>query len=311
MAEDQGKDLQSINGSHAETEQSSRVRQFNELFGDIITFNKRFSTAGILGRLVTEIDSRTEAGESSGNRVVGLSKIGGEEEQLRTASGISLMHKPILDSLGISIEPVSGKYGSFYKDGEKVGIGELRVNITERSKYLSFLERLDNPDLQTKENLQSLANILAQQIYDNYNLEKPSDEALQLLGSLGKIIDQYRRLNIVGTERLETYLVHSRKKDLKEYIIIEQAGLLHEPGKYFGPADWQKNASPDYLRKRWGDAIKVLEMVRVNPNAKGLYDQLYSHLKNCLDIASKDLEELPYKEDYKSALRPVLQEIKL
>lgn len=55
-------------------------------------------------------------------------------------------------------------------------------------------------------------------------------------------------------------------------------------------------------------------MARTNPKARDLYNQLYTHLSNCLEIAIADLEELDesggYTEEYKAGLRPILLGVK-
>lgn len=288
-----------------------RIEDFNALFSDIGRFNSQFSLGSMmLGMIAGHFEREPE---DSG---LLLSKYDEQSQQL-TAAGIHLVHSQTLDKVGLALESVSGKNAIIIGQGEMVGVGELRVNISDRNRFLGFLQAVDPSQTQNSplgENLQSLSRILSQQIFDNYDLKAPSDGALQLLGSLESIAGQYKRLKIPGTERLETYLTHAKKGDLREYLLAEQEGLLHEPGRFFGPADWQRDASPDYLRQHWGNALKVLEMARTNPKAKELYDQLYAHLGKCLDMAIANLEELDeargYTEQYKAGLRPVLQEVK-
>lgn len=288
-----------------------KVVDFNALFSDIARFNRQFSMGSLMfGLISSHFEGDSEDTSSP------LSKYD-EQSQKLTAAGIHLIHSQSLEKVGMALESVSGKTATLIGQGEMVRVGELRVNISDRNRFLGFLQAIDPTMTHNSplgENLQGLSVILSQQIFDNYNLNAPSDEALQLLGSLEKIVGQYRRLEIPGTERLETYRAHARKGDLREYILVEHEGLLNEPGRFFGPADWQKDAAPDYLRRRWGNALKVLEMARDNPKAKELYDQLYAHLTKCLNLAIANLEELDpekgYTEQYKAGLRPALQEVK-
>lgn len=288
-----------------------RIADFNALFSDIARFNRQFSMGSLMfGLISSHFEGDSEDTSSP------LSKYD-EQSQKLTAAGIHLIHSQTLEKVGLALESVSGKTATLIGQGEMVGVGELRVNISDRNRFLGFLQVIDPTMTHNSplgENLQGLSVILSQQIFDNYNLNAPSDEALQLLGSLEEIVGQYRRLEISGTERLETYLAHAKKGDLREYILVEHEGLLNEPDRFFGPADWQRDAAPDYLRRRWGNALKVLEMTRDNPKAKELYDQLYAHLTKCLNLAIANLEELDlekgYTEQYKAGLRPVLQEIK-
>lgn len=287
-----------------------KIYEINALFTDINRFNGQFSMPSLLVSLF-----RFHAGSEEDLESLKLSSLG-EQAQMLTAAGIKLIHDKVLDRVGLAIEPVSGKHGVVFAEGQEAGVGEIRINIMDRSRFLSFLRALNSQHLQDSDlrnNLQKLSDILVQQICDHYNLHEPSDEALQLLGSLGNIVNEYKRLGIEGTERPETYLKHARQGDLREYILIEREGLLSEPGKYFGPADWQKDAGPDFLKARWNRALRILQMARENPNAQDFYHQLYAHLSKCLDIAIENLEKLEgggYTEKYKGQLRPVLQRVK-
>lgn len=312
MQEPQG-DLKPQSASSESGKQPGRMQQFNELFVDIKKFNDQFSLGTMLGKsLIDNLRIEPNKEPSDG---LNLSKVGGEELQQMTASGINLMHKPILDATGLSIEPVSGKNAKIFSAGEQIGEGEIRINVSQGSKFTSFLKSLDgqNVNLEFKNNLKSLSYILSKQVSDNYDLQRPSDEALQLLVSLGNIVKEYRRLDIrgFGVDRLEAYLKHSKQRDLREYLVIEQQGLFAEPGKNFGPADWETDATPEYLQGRWNNALKALHMTEGNPNARELYHKLFSHLEMCLGMAITRLETLNYlTPERKSELRNVLNGVK-
>lgn len=282
---------------------------FNAVFSDIARFNQQFSLGSMIAGLIIGHFEREPQDTGSP-----LSKYG-EQAQRLTAGGIYLIHFQTLEKVGLVLESVSGKTSKLIGQGEMVGTGELRLNVSDSNRFLGFL-RAVNPQMTQSSplggNLQSLSRILARQIIDHYDLRAPSDEALQLLGALEGIVNEYRRLNIPGIERLEDYLVHARKGDLREYLLVEQKRLLTEPGQYFGPADWQRDASPESLQRDWGEALKVLEIVQTNPKARDLFEQLETHLRRCLDIAIQYLEELEGMdiEKYQSGLRPVLQEVK-
>jgi hypothetical protein len=305
MADNSNAEKQIDNSPPGKEQQTVLIQQFNSMFTDIGKFNDQFSAGSMLSRMVKNlfVKDSEEPGATS------LSKIGGEELQQMTASGTNLIHKPLLDAIGLSIEPVLGKGETILGQGEEINTGELRINITEKSKFLQFLKNIDNQNINPmlKSNLHALSNILAKQIGDNYDLQAPSDEALKLFGSLGDIVTEYKRLYVEGTEKLETCLMHSKQGDLREYLAIEQQGLLSEPGKNFGPADWQKDSTPTYLMNRWNVALSVLNMARENPKARDLYHKLFSHLQTCLKAAMDNLETLQYKD--KDKLREVLSEV--
>ena len=302
----QAPNIPEIKFLHEGREISVTIPQFNALFTDIARFNSRFSMPSIMSSLFVSLIRDQEE----------PTKLDEQTQQL-TAAGIGLIHHDVLDKSGLEIEPVSGKRGRLYTRTGQIDAGEIRINIREGRRFLGFLQAIvsqtiaDNLDM--RGNLENLSGVLAQQIFDHYDLREPSNEALQLLGSLEGIVGEYKRLGISSGDRLETYLTHSKKGDLREFLLVEQRGLLSEPGKYFGPADWQKDVSPEYLARRWNEALEALTMARDNPNAQDLYRQLFDHLSMCLRLASEDLEKPPRDEghkEYKDKLKPVLQEVK-
>lgn len=293
--------------SHEGKETILKVDEFNALFGDIERFNRKFSTGSIMARSIFSLYEGPEEDSLSTYD---------EKAQELTAAGINLIHRNTLNKVGLEIEPVSGKYARLIAADKQIGAGEMRLNIKDRRRFLGFLQVLDltiTKDSPLGEHLDGLSHILAQQILDHYNLQQPSDEALQLLGSLEGIVREFRRLEVRGSKRLKTYLEHSKTGDLREYILVEQEGLLTEPGEYFGPADWQKDIRPEGLKERWGVALKALETAKKNPNAQKLYHQLYEHLRKSLEIAIENLEVLEregYPKEYISGLRPILEGVK-
>ncbi|OGH13226.1 MAG: hypothetical protein A2687_05415 [Candidatus Levybacteria bacterium RIFCSPHIGHO2_01_FULL_38_26] len=286
---------------------SIRVNQVNDLFSDIRKFNNQFSMRAMIAKLLTS-NLRTPEDQPSS----GLNQVG-QETQMLTASGVNLVHESTLDKLGLDLEPVEGKNARLFTRGQKVGEGEMRVNIKDRGKFLGFLHALDPQQVEKtelRENLHSLSNILAQQIYDQYDLQQPSDEALQLFGSLESITQEYKRLGIGGIERLETYLNHAKHGDLREWILIEHQNLLSNPGESFGPADWQEDSSFERLKSRWDRALAVLRMTQENPKAQDLYGQLFSNLARSAKIALVDLKNLDYwPEGQKAEIEKYMQGI--
>jgi hypothetical protein len=199
------------------------------------------------------------------------------------------------------LEPVHAG-GIIMGMGSQASQGEMRANVSDGRRFVSFLHGL-NPDqverTDLKTNLENLSEILARQALGNYDLNHPSDEALQLLGNLGQIVGEYQRLGMSQSiQQLDTYLAHSRQGDLREYVLIEYKGYLSAPGESFGPADWQRDTSDESLKAKWDEAIDTLRKTRTNPNAKPLYDQLQNHLLKCIKIAREDLEKLKQRPGY-------------
>lgn len=86
-------------------------------------------------------------------------------------------------------------------------------------------------------------------------------------------------------------------------------GYLSEPGKYFGPADWQVDSGPENLKNRWDRAIETLRISKANPKARQLYDRLHSHLLKCVKIARGDMKRLEERSAYSPELREEMTKI--
>ena len=82
--------------------------------------------------------------------------------------------------------------------------------------------------------------------------------------------------------------------DLREYVSIERRGLFSEPGKFFGPADWQRDSTPPYLEGRWNEALQILRITKENPKAADLSKKLHLHLSMCVKVALDGLQTLNY-----------------
>ncbi|MEK7616549.1 MAG: hypothetical protein AAB414_00650 [Patescibacteria group bacterium] len=268
-----------------------KIPAVSHLFSDIDRYNQQFSMGAMMARSLFSVvrfedDDEPRAPDSLGRE---------EDHQKMTASALAVIHKDTLDKIGLSLEPVSGKGATLMVLGQQAGEGQMRINVSNRNRFVSFLGALE-PELveQTglKQNLEGLSAVLVQQVLDNYDLQEPTDEALQLLGGLGNIVDQYNRLGMErAVNRLETYLQHARQGDLREYVAIERRALLSEPGQNFGPADWPIDTTPEGLEGRWNEALAILRAAKENPKAHELYQQLADHLTKCIKIAREYVKQ--------------------
>lgn len=283
------------------------LQDVNRLFNDIKRYNDQFSLGSMMSRMIVSHFERNEGEDSIPAEV--------EDEagnQQVNAFFLASTHKNLLNNLGLSLEPVSGKSGFIQSQEVSAEAGEMRINVDYQERFTTFLgalkpEQINNTGVNG--GLEKLSSILSQQVLDNYNLQVPKEEALQLFGGLDKIVTEYKRLGMdKSVSGLETYLEHGKKGDLREYVATERRGLFSEPGHFFGPADWHTDSSPDMLEGRWNEAVAILEMTKENPRAGELYDKLQTHLDMCVNLAIDSLKTLNYWEpDTKEKLGTVLE----
>ncbi len=230
-----------------------------------------------------------------------------------SASGVSIANEKTLQKLGLSLEPVSGGV-TMYAGGSEASQGQMRLNVTNKTQFLSFLSSLEQEHIKNAEirrNLQDLVEVLSRQLSGHYNLENPQDEMLELFGGLEGIINQYKRLGLdASVIKLETYLNHARNGSLREFIEIEKHQLLGKPGESFGPSDWQKDSGSAGVSERWERALNVLRRLKSNPKSQELYQQLFDHLNFSLDVARNSTVALTYlSSDSRASLEHVFDQV--
>jgi hypothetical protein len=267
------------------------LQDVNRIFNDIDKYNAQFSMGAMMGRMfISQIKSH-ESIESQ-SPVDSLT----EEHENQQISAFFLIstHKQTLHDIGLTLEPIGG--APLMGGGTEANEGKMAINVSSRDKFISFLHAIQPAQADATRirfNLEKIPVLLSQQIMARYNLLMPEPEALELFEGMEQIITEYKRLGMTGAiSQLENYYNHGKIGDLGEYISIERRGLFTQPGKGFGPADWETDATPDYIEAQWNEAIAILDMVKQNPKADGLYTQLYEHLRMCVDVALEKLSTL-------------------
>jgi len=286
------------------------IQDVDSLFQSIASYNDQFSLGKSMFSLVMQHMERNMKPEDEQVNTPLTSKID-EESQHMSASALSVIHESTLNNIGLSLEPVSGKSATIYSSEGAVGTGEMRLNIKDREQFGAFLKALTPEQVsQTPlgSHLGELTGILNKQILDNYDLKEPDDSALTFLGSLDGIVTEYRRLGLdEPAEQMGEYLEHSRAGNLREFVALRTSGLLQEPGNGFGPADWQIDASPQFLQRKWLEALRLLRHLRNNPKSQEMYKQLFDHLNKCMNISLSSVDGIGYitperKEEFKQIL---------
>lgn len=297
----------------------TQVEKFNSIFEDLHTYNSRFSVGSMLFmtlKAYTPLFDDEEVGkEKIEEKDDGKVLQGITDHQEMLSSSLDVIHGTTLDTLGLSLESVTGKTARiFYKD-ESAGAGEMRLNITDKNKFTDFLKGQSEEDVadgETRKNLSYVSSSLIKQIADGYNLLSPNDEALQLFSGMENVISEYKRLGLSKeVEKLEEYLEHARSGDLVEFVNIDRLGLMQQAGVGFGPADWQKDSSVEGLRNRWTGAIEALGKAKNNPRGQKLYEGLKFHLQNCATRALENVDEITYfDEERREGFRRELLDVK-
>lgn len=290
------------------------LKDFKRLMDGIDSYNEQFSFGSVVARKIGSlIDRNDEMDENQTNSSMASFAIKEKSNQEFSEFLLTANNKKILESVGLSFDPISGKTTPIFTEEGGVSSGPMRMNVFDNTRFVAFLTALTQEQLDTsgiKPGMEQLIEVFAQQIYGSYNLLSPEPEALQLFAGLDDIIIQYKRLGMgKAVERIEDYNRHGKIGDLREHIAAIRFGLFNDL-ESFGPAKWQTDANAEQLEKRWNEALAVLEMAGKNPKAFDIYKKLQAHLSACIDVALQSYLETNFPQEAKEKQKTVLDAVK-
>ena len=300
---------------------SINSKNINELFSDMEKYNHQFSIGAMLARSIFNVFEPNI--ESSKNEIqkTPVEHLNEEtDNQQINAFFVISKHKNTLEKIGLSLIPSTEVANiSLMKDGGQANQVQMMINIASKDHFIAFLGELQPSQMEPaglKHNLEKIISMLSQQILKSYDLLAPNQEAMELFAGMKKIIEEYKRLGMnESILEIEEYYKHGTQGSLREFVAIKQKGLFSPPGKFFGPADWQIDSTPDMLEKRWNEATFILNSVKENPKAIELFEKLSEHLNMCVIHAIKTLDNLTSFEpetikEYRIILEAAKQKIK-
>jgi hypothetical protein len=315
------KTIEAVEINYKVNEQEIKVnsKDINQLFSDIERYNHQFSLGFMMARSIFGL---FEPGENEAKKRPG--EILNEEHNNQQIDAFFLIsqHKKILENIGLSLEPVSGgpSISISGEDGEAQEV-EAALNIKNEDHFIAFLSELKPEQIESaglKPNLEKIIPMLSRQIKRNYDLVIPREEPMEIFSGMKRIIEEYKRLEMSeSVTELEEYYKHGMAGNLREYLIIERRGLLSPPGKFFGPADWQRDSSPKDLERKWYEATFILNHLKEEPKTINLYEKLAKHLYVCVNHAIESLEEMKRRipdsiediEEFRNILEAAKQKI--
>lgn len=283
---------------------SVKLSDIGRFYSDLDKYNDQFSMGAMLARaLRTTLNGDDESQFTSDE----------ESSQQTTAFFVISAHKGLTTTLGLSLRPVSDRGATMFHSGDSVSEGEMSVEMSERPRFVAFLHALDQQNLE-QSNLRSLlekiAHSLTMQIHDLRNATNSQIQDHPLFTDLDVFIEAYEQLGLSEqVAKLKMYNTHREAGDLREYLAVQDQGLLQKPGEGFGPADWQKDTTPRSLENKWADAIELLIEMKKNPNAVDLYATVKAHLETCVDTALDSMP--PGENNFKTVLEAQKQTLSM
>ena len=281
------------------------LSSFNETINSINSHNQQFSLANLMANAMLDHIDQTErtqelieAGatpEEAEQTIdfVGSEKVPLSEEEQMARSIVGLSNAPVLEATGLTLSPLRVTGTVFNGKGQE-SVGQVRLQIADGSKFSNFLLSVDpeHSDDKFQKNAEAVASNLIQEAKDAIAKNTDEETIVETLLYAPGIIAGLEHIGLSDspiTEKLRTLHDHAQRGDIKEYVAADDIGLLKDPTKtQFGPAQWQKDATGEFLTAHWDTVLEIIKAAKINPNASELSEQLIDSARDALKYAKAD-----------------------
>jgi len=278
---------------------------FNEAIDSINQHNDQFSMGKLMARtmfdLIDEAQRAQELVDAGATQeeaeqtvdFVGSDKLPMTEEEQMARSIVGITNALVLESTGLTLSPPRTTSVMFSSKGEQ-SIGEVRLQVTDGGKFSNFLLAVnpENANEAFQQNAAVVANSLIAEATDAIAKVKDEQTVVETLAYGKGIVAGLEHIGLARlpvTDKLRTLYEHAQQGDVREYVQADTIGLFQKPGEQgFGPSQWQRDATAEYLTTHWSQVLDVVKAARANPKAKELFTQLAKTAQASLDYAKAD-----------------------
>ncbi len=283
------------------------AEQLTQLISDLADHNDEHGAGAQMGKsLGRAFGSMIESGEKDLN----ISK-----NQAETTLESAQAARTRLEELTTKYEAVIGRFGLALNhrssEGLRYGLpsGPLALRITDARPFIRYLQSLKNTTQSSETTRGAFAELLKsveQQLRES-DSEHPSPATQSILENIDEINAAFTQCSSdIDTTRLSAYAEFQKTGRLAEFIRVENAGLWQIPGKGFGPGDWYRDASPNFLENKWAGALTVLKEQKLL-GERGVSAELRAHLLTCLNGAIAHLPDFQREEQVKIAFSTTME----
>ncbi len=223
---------------------------------------------------------------------------------------LELVHNDLFMRAGVEIAPIGGHIAS--TSGTRATSTELLPIVRNSMLLNDFLNEAKPEDTEIdgfSPFVDAVLGTLDKQVQlafdpaaigDGSDDQVLSDEVRGLgedaLRTYVTIEDQLKRLGLdksYSAKRLQEYLEYWGNDILPEFFVADSTGVLRDVNSNtFGPSEWQRDASPEFLSSRWNQIIKAIEYAKSNPKAQDFAKELVNRATAHLRFAQKDFKKL-------------------
>lgn len=268
-----------------DTKQSNCVALRNA-FQALKDYNDRHNFGGMLaGMLIKMIDH--------------------SEKIPKKPSETELMHEAIaaeaeLGELGLKFDFNKQAGVTMFHQGGATKPKELRLEITDATKLTDFLRQLDATDLEEDNHLthdlKNMIRILSQQMVQYY--ESCDSRGTTVVDNANALLGEFRRLGLdEAAVTIETYWIHSTRRNLREFMVLSDTQCFHKPGGGgFEPARWHVDSATARYEEMWKQTEQAIQAAMQNPRAISMVMTALDNLIHSAEVAVADMQRIMEEE---------------
>jgi hypothetical protein len=291
------------------------VTRFNEVLSAIKEHNDQFSLGAVMAKalighvkLQIKADQLTQDGLTPEEAEETAEFLAEEEvplteQQQMEREIVGIVNGDVLEAAGLTLSPVRKIATMFGPKGESK-IGEVRLQLQSGDKFSGFLSAapLESADEETTGNVVSVASDILSEMKAAIISGQSTPavtEALAYAQGIAANLDRLPDADARLSQSFKDFSVHAATGDLTEWVHARQTGILTDPAdQQFGPSQWQRDASSEFLAKRWQGVITTIKESQANPKASALTQELLDKAKANLALAQEDWHSIDNQGGY-------------
>lgn len=288
--------------------EQGKIQQVNlgnlgTVFANIEAHNKDFSLGTMLAKGLSSHIRKQDGEGSASSSLFSAEKDKGDV----LSETLGIIHADSFSQIGISLDTASETGARLMTKEEEIAETKIQFGLQDPDLFLSFLDALNTMDKKELSDsaisplISKIGYDLFLQIYQHYNNYHVDERVLKIEPRLSEIVSRYKNLGISAkygdtdrTEDLGNYAKYADQGILKEYVVVDHAGLFAEPNdekkSYATLANWGNDIGLKSVQERWEKAISILAQIKSNPKARGLMAKIKANLSNCVEVALKDID---------------------
>lgn len=284
------------------------IKAFNDAMNSLADHNNRFN----LGKLLTVTIRDTIFKANNAQELVDAGatakeaeeivdweredKIPFNEEQQMNRSIVAVINDSIFDSVGLSVSPVR-KNATLVGSDSVQSCGKVRAWLIDGDKFSHFLMAVNptDTDEEFKHNVLVVVNDLLQETTDSVDIDSDDYQfAEQYIHGLN-IIKGLKNIGLEESKTIRQLRLFSKYLDqgtFTEYVLAYKIGLFEPNGEGFGPSNWHRDATEEFLANKWNEVIAIIKKAKENPNGQDISEDLLNCAIEKLDYARQDWTQI-------------------